>query len=292
MTSDIFAAIRLFLKGCIIGMCDIVPGISGGTIAFITGIYERLMRAIRSYSFSTLYHIYQFLVSPTKAKRRIAVADIAALDIPFLSTVGIGVVLGLYAASFSIAWLLREFPSQTFGFFVGLILISAWSIYHVATVTRVSHYILPMSIGVLCGLSIAFITPATATPTWWYMLLAGFFAISAMFLPGVSGSFILLVLGVYEYMLAMLHSLRFDISSIPLSLVLFGIGAVAGAMTISRVITWCFTTHKNITLLFLVGLVIGALAVPVMHMMDGVTIFTWVALLAGIGGGYALQAMR
>lgn len=237
----------IVLKGFLMGVCDVIPGVSGGTIAFITGIYQRLIDAVKSFSPRTIVHLI-------KLDRK----KIKELDLPFLGLLVAGIVMALFLVSGVIDRLLISYYSFTVSFFIGLILASSIVIY-----TDIKdHSIRNISfglIGLLIGLSLAFVVQLNVTPSLLYVFFAGFLAISAMFLPGISGAFILLILGVYQFMLRSLHNLSENI----LYVAMFLAGAVIGAGVISRLISFLFAKDKNKTLYVLLGLVVGSLSVPV-----------------------------
>ncbi|MFW5871550.1 MAG: DUF368 domain-containing protein [bacterium] len=239
--------LMIVLKGFLMGVCDVIPGVSGGTIAFITGIYQRLIDAVKSFSPRTIVHLI-------KLDRK----KIKELDLPFLGLLVAGIVMALFLVSGVIDRLLISYYSFTVSFFIGLILASSIVIY-----TDIKdHSIRNISfglIGLLIGLSLAFVVQLNVTPSLLYVFFAGFLAISAMFLPGISGAFILLILGVYQFMLRSLHNLSENI----LYVAMFLAGAVIGAGVISRLISFLFAKDKNKTLYVLLGLVVGSLSVPV-----------------------------
>jgi putative membrane protein len=117
-------------------------------------------------------------------------------------------------------------------------------------------------LALIVGISLAFILPATITPQWWFVIIAGFLAISAMFLPGISGSFILLILGMYEFMILSIQSLNISV------IALFLLGAIIGEIFISRLVSFLLKKYKSHTFSVLLGLVIGCLAVPLKRLID------------------------
>jgi putative membrane protein len=244
-----------FLKGMLMGACDIVPGISAGTIAFITGIYERLINAIKGFS---PYLIWDFvLLIFGKGDRGKFRKDVRALDLGFLVPLGLGIMFAILLLSRVISWLLEYYFSYTMVFFVGLILASAKTIFdHIEK--HHSANVALMILGLIGGVGLMFAIPANVNPTVVYVFLGGFLAISAMMLPGISGSFILLILGLYEIMLDALKHLLSEIKTV----IVFILGAIVGFMTISRVVSWLFKKDKSKTLYFLLGLVVGSLGVP------------------------------
>jgi len=248
--------ILLFLKGFLMGICDIIPGISGGTIAFITGIYERLMNSVKSFSPILLLYLLNYIFR--KKNKKELREGIKKLDLGFLMLVVLGIVIAFLLASRIISVLLDNYFIYTISFFIGLILASSKIIYdHIKRhdLKNISFGI----IGLIIGLSLIFLIPLEVNPSLPYVFLGGFIAISAMFLPGISGAFLLLILGLYEFMLKVLHDIPGNLSFF----IVFIIGAGLGAMMISRIISYIFKKDKCKTLYVLLGLVFGALSIPI-----------------------------
>ncbi len=242
------------------GVCDLIPGISGGTVAFITGIYSRLIGAVKSFSPKLIYDIFTY---PIHRKRESLKEDIKKLDLLFLLVLMLGIGSALLAGSRIIKFLLEDYYAYTLSFFIGLILASSKIIFsHIQ-----NHDIKNVSFGLLgfmLGLALCILVPLTVTPTLGYVFLGGFFAVSAMFLPGISGAFILLIMGLYEFMINVLN----DISSNTGYFLIFVTGALLGAFCISRIISFLFKKNKCRTLYVLLGLVIGALSTPLKKILQ------------------------
>ncbi|MGM5485106.1 MAG: DUF368 domain-containing protein [Nanobdellota archaeon] len=230
--------LKIFLKGLLMGACDIIPGISGGTIAFITGIYERLIRAVKD------------------------VLKFRFRDLGFLVTLFAGIAISILALSGLIERLLEGYFAYTISFFIGLIIASIIPIYRK---TRLNWYLL---LGGLIGLSLSLLSPAESALGLGYIFLTGFIAISAMFLPGISGAFIMLMMGSYSYMISVIHSV--DVKP----LLTFILGALAGAYFISRLMSYLLKKYKRNTFNVLLGLLIGALSVPISDLVQAGPHFT------------------
>jgi len=260
------------------GICDLIPGISGGTIAFITGIYERLIAAVKNFSPTLLVHLMTFC---TGKDRKSLPQAIKKLDLIFLITLVLGIGTSIILGAGVISFLLEEYFAFTMAFFIGLILASSKIIYsHIQ-----KHNIILMVIFFILGISLAFlIPPVMEEPSPLLVFVGGFVAISAMFLPGISGAFILLIVGLYEFMLNVLR----DISSNIVFFVSFLLGAVTGAMVISRVISFLFKKYKNQTLSALLGLVIGALSIPVKRVLDLQEVSLVIVLFIALGIGIVM----
>ncbi|MHC4791356.1 MAG: DUF368 domain-containing protein [Planctomycetota bacterium] len=255
--------ILIFLKGFLMGVCDLIPGISGGTIAFITGIYTRLIDAVKNFSPKLIYDIFTY---PIHKERDSLKEDIKKLDLLFLLVLILGIISALLAGSRIIKFLLRDYYAYTLSVFIGLIVASSKIIFsHIQ-----NHEIKNVSFGFLgfaLGFMLSILVPLTVTPTLGYVFLGGFFAVSAMFLPGISGAFILLIMGLYEFMINVLN----DISSNVSYFLIFITGALLGAFCISRIISFLFKKNKCRTLYVLLGLVIGALSVPLKKILQTVS---------------------
>ena len=248
----------LFLKGMLMGICDVIPGVSGGTIAFITGIYDQLINSVKSFSPKLVGNLFKYALKRDKKTYLNLKEDVKNLDLVFLIMLFLGIGIAIFIGSGIITFLLDNHFTYTIAFFIGLILASSKVIYN--NIKR--HHkqnILFGVIGLLIGILLSILIPVQITPTLPYILLAGFLAISAMFLPGISGAFILLILGVYEFMLGVIHNVRTQISFF----IVFMLGAVLGAFTISRVISFLFKKDRCKTLYVLLGLVIGSLSIPI-----------------------------
>lgn len=228
------------------GICDLVPGISGGTIAFITGIYERLINAVKGFSLDTFI-------------RR----DFKKLDLGFLFVLLLGIFSSILIGSRGIEYLLENYLAYTLMFFVGLIMASGFIIFEGIKNHKFREIVFGL-IGLVVGLSFGFLNPISSEPSLIYIFFGGFVAISAMFLPGISGSFILLVMGLYEFIIGLLHDIIGNFGY----LFVFGVGMLFGAFFISRVISFLFKKDKCKTLYFLLGLVVGALAVPLRRIFE------------------------
>lgn len=248
--------LKLYLKGILMGISDLIPGISGGTIAFITGIYERLIYSIKQITPTNYLNLLKFaFTSKTKFKNQLK-----ELEIFFLLTLFAGIFSAILIGSHLISYLLENYFTLIIAFFVGLILASTKIIYDDIEEKSKKQGLIYSLIGIFSGAIIFFFSPSEiSNPSIPYIILSGFLAIFALFLPGISGSLILLILGTYRYII---DSIKNITSEYP-TLLFFGIGAIIGAYTISRVVTYLFKNYKTKTLYFLIGLVIGATAVPI-----------------------------
>jgi len=238
------AATLHVLKGFCMGSADIVPGVSGGTMALILGIYERLLGAIRSFDRAWLDDLLNLRI--LDALRR---NDLAFL-LPLM--LGIGSAILFFTRVVPLPALILSHPEQIYGLFFGLIVASI-----VILMREVNHYgvgeALTATVGVVLGLVIVNLVPMATPTALWFIFLCGFIAICAMLLPGISGSFILLILGKYAYIINALGSLDFPV------IVTFAAGAAAGLVVFSRAIGWLLAHYHQTTLLVIKGILIGSL---------------------------------
>ncbi|MCK4613816.1 MAG: DUF368 domain-containing protein [Thermoplasmata archaeon] len=230
------------------GMADIIPGVSGGTMALITGIYERLIHAIRGIDFKFAYH---FLKGDVKAARE----NLKAIDFPLLFPLVFGIILAFLVLAQIIEFLLENHTAPTYAFFFGLILASAGIVSKYVERIDIRH-IISCVLGFFLVFLIVGIEEIEGNHSPIVIFLSGGIAICAMILPGISGSLILLILGQYHYMLDALNNR--DIKDI----ITFLTGAVLGLLAFSRLLDHMISHHRSVTMAFLFGLMLGALRVP------------------------------
>ncbi len=272
----------IYLKGVCMGAADIVPGVSGGTIALITGIYDRLIAAIAALDPRIVATVPALASADGRARFR---DDLLGMDVPFLLVLGAGVGTAVLAMSQVIHAAFEAYPAVLNGFFFGLIAASAVVIYRVTDVDT------PGRIGaLLVGAILAFVVSGTAESDGQASLalvfLAGAIAISAMVLPGISGAAFLYILGQYEYMLGSLTELIDALIGLldggssaavvepGIVVVVFMTGAVVGLLTMARVVKRAFERNRMATLGFLVGLMVGALRMPVERAAEATEVWT------------------
>ena len=232
----------LFLKGIGMGSADVVPGVSGGTIAFITGIYEELLGTINSFDQQAFKYLKQFDLKKLWSHVN------GSFLLPILAGIGVSVL----TLAKLISHLLETSPIQIWSFFFGLIIISSIS---------VAKEIKNWNVGVICsglaGILVAYfitiITPASTPDSYWFIFLCGAIAICAMILPGISGSFILLLLGKYTFIILALKDLNLAVIAV------FGLGCVTGLLSFSRLISWTLAKFHNYAIAMLAGFMVGSL---------------------------------
>ncbi len=235
--------VRLYFTGVAMGIADLIPGVSGGTMAFIMGVYEELLNAIKSVNVEFARKLAAF-------KWREAFAGI---PLAFLIVLGAGIMSAVFSLSFLMSWLLDNQPVFLFSFFFGLILASVIAVG--GHVTWKAGTIAAMAIGAVGAFFLVGMVPLDMPHDPLTLFLSGMVAIMAMILPGISGSFILLILGQYDYVLRSVTSLDF------LTLIIVGTGAVIGLMMFSRVLSWLLARYHAITVAVLIGFMIGSLRV-------------------------------
>lgn len=243
-------------KGLAMGAADVVPGVSGGTIAFISGIYEELIETIHKldFGFFKLWKKESFLIAWK------------TYNLPFLVALFSGVAISILSLAKLITWLLSNHPIFVWSFFFGLVIASILYVGKQITKWNLGIYI-ALIIAAALAYIITLAEPLGTVESSWFLFFAGFVAIIAMILPGISGAFILLLLGAYTAVIGTISQLGEGISSMNwklisdalLKIVIFLIGAIAGLKVFSRILNWMFKHHKNLTLAVLTGFMIGAL---------------------------------
>ena len=233
----------LVFKGMAMGAADVVPGVSGGTIAFISGVYEELIATLNSINLNSLKTLKLQGVSATWKK----------INGNFLLALFGGILLSILSLSKLVAWLLREEPVLLWAFFFGLVLASI-----IFVLKKINQWNSAVFLGLILGGVFAYqLTQLNAlgnSDSNWYLFLSGAIAICAMILPGISGAFILVILGSYANVLQALNDK--DIAKITI----FMTGALIGILSFSRLLKWLFKRFKNMTLAVLTGFMIGALS--------------------------------
>ena len=231
------------MRGVFMGASDVVPGVSGGTMAFILGIYEELIESIR------MLGEPQFL----KALFGLRIAQaLAMINWKFLLAVGAGIGIAVLTLAHSLEWLLINHPVFLWSFFFGLVLASVFVVAQ-----RVSRWMLRRIAALVAGAVGAFLlvglVPVQTPETWWFLFLSGALAICAMILPGISGAFILLLLGKYQFVLSAVT--QRDV----LTLAIVALGAAIGLVTFAQILGRLFERYHDTTVALLTGLMIGSL---------------------------------
>ncbi|MEN8186440.1 MAG: DUF368 domain-containing protein [Bacteroidota bacterium] len=230
------------LKGVAMGAADVVPGVSGGTIAFISGIYEELINSINQVNFKTLKIL----------KEEGFAAMWKSVNGNFLLSLVLGIAISVISLAKLIRHLLETQPILVWSFFFGLVLASVIYVGKQITRWQLITFVL-MALGAIAAFYITQIPPQHLQISNGFIFLAGALAICAMILPGISGSFILLLLGMYKPVLDAIHYKDFK------TLGILMLGAVVGLLTFSRLLKWLFDHYQNLTLATLTGFIIGSL---------------------------------
>jgi putative membrane protein len=233
-----------FLRGLCMGAADIVPGVSGGTMALILGIYERLLDAIRSFDRHWLGSLLRLRFAEALGRN-----DLLFL-LPLLA--GIAGAILIFTRVVPLPALIVSQPELVYGLFFGLIVASILVLMREVTRYGIAE-VLTTLVGVALGLIIVTMVPVETPTAPWFIFLCGFVAISAMLLPGISGSFILLLLGKYAYIINALGTLDLPV------MLAFAAGAFSGLIVFSRTIVWLLHHYHQCTLLVIKGILIGSL---------------------------------
>jgi len=231
------------LKGMAMGAADVVPGVSGGTIAFISGIYEELLTSISSINISSLKLL----------KNKGFIPFWKAVNGSFLLALLVGIFISIVSLAKLISWLLENEPILVWSFFFGLVLASILFIGKQITKWRIITIVL-FILGAIIAFYITTLHPMVmenSSPL--FLFIAGALAICAMILPGISGSFILVLLGAYKPVLDAIHDKDFKLLGILAS------GAIIGLLSFSKVLKWLFSHYKDLTLAVLTGFILGSL---------------------------------
>ncbi|HSM56209.1 MAG TPA: DUF368 domain-containing protein [Candidatus Sulfomarinibacteraceae bacterium] len=233
----------LVLRGICMGASDIVPGVSGGTMAFILGIYEELIDSIRMVGDPA------FIRAVFGLRLREA---FELLNWKFLLAVATGIGIAVLSLAHALEWLLVNQPVFLWSFFFGLVLASVFVVGR-----RVSRWTPRLALALVAAAVGAFLlvglVPGQTPNSWWFLFLSGALAICAMILPGVSGAFILVLLGKYHFMLSAVTER--DV----LSIAIVGAGAAVGLVTFAQILGWLFKNHHDFTVAALTGLMLGSL---------------------------------
>ena len=238
------------VKGACMGAADVIPGVSGGTIAFITGIYDDLIGSINSINGTALK---LFFTGKFKEFWK-------HINGGFLVSLFCGILFSVLALAGLMQYLLEHHPIQTWAFFFGLIVASSLFILKGVQGWDLKS-VLFVIFGVILGMTVCTLSPTTTPDALWFIFLSGAIAICAMILPGISGSFILLILGKYKYIMGAISGLTSggEMGESLVILCVFAVGAICGILSFSRFLHWLLGKYNRQTLLVLAGFIIGSL---------------------------------
>ncbi len=232
----------LSLKGIAMGAADVIPGVSGGTIAFMTGIYEELIFSLKSIDLKSLSLLFK--------------GDIKgfwkAINGNFLVALFSGVLLSIFTLARLMQYLLINHPIPLWSFFFGLIVASALFILRDIDKWKIT-YVITLLVGIAIAVFISLVSPSETTNAWWFIFVSGMIAICAMILPGISGSFILLLMGKYAFMMTAIKELDIPI------IIVFATGAIIGLLAFSHVLSWLLKKYYKETIALLAGFMAGSL---------------------------------
>lgn len=224
------------------GGADVVPGVSGGTIAFITGIYGQLLDSIKSVDLEALRLLMKGKLN----------AFWQHINGSFLLVLLSGIALSIVSLAKLLHFLLEYYPIQLWSFFFGLIIIAAISVSREIKRWR-GNVILSGILGIVIAFFITEATPAETPEAYWFIVLSGALAICAMILPGISGSFILLILGKYAFILEAINTRNLVVIAV------FGLGCIIGLLSFARLVSWLLSRYHDVAVAILAGFMIGSL---------------------------------
>ena len=233
----------ILLKGMLMGIADLIPGVSGGTIALITGVYKDLISALNNIS---LKNIFKDLLKNFKSNK-----------FDFLSVLGLGIILSIILFSKLILFLLENYNNQISSFFFGLIICSVYVLLKKVKHIKIFDIILLLFSSFIIY-QLLKINAFEKEIDIIYIFMCGFLCSSAMILPGISGSYILLILGAYQFMLKKINTIFLNGSDSYIYIISFVLGAISGILIFSRIIKWLFKNFENKTLVVMIGFILGS----------------------------------
>lgn len=224
------------------GAANVIPGVSGGTMALILGIYEELINAIRSINLKFLR-----LITILNIKEALS-----TVSWPFLLPVGLGVLLATFSLAEALSWLLDRYPVIVWSFFFGLIVSSVITVSRVIKQWRIST-IVAIVVGTIIAYGFFGVIPVSTPNAPWFIFGSGFIAICAMILPGISGAYVLVLLGKYHYILEALNNKDF------FTLFIIGAGSLVGLISFAQILGWLLKRYHDLIMAILIGLMCGSL---------------------------------
>lgn len=232
----------LFLKGIAMGAADVVPGVSGGTIALITGVYEELIESIKSINSKSIKTLFKKGFLPFWKQ----------INGQFLLFLLAGIFVSVLSLAKIMETLLEKYPIVVWSFFFGLIIASSILVLKDIKKWNIGK-IFSLLLGIIIAYFITILSPAETPDEWWFIMLSGAIAICAMILPGISGAFILLLLGKYTFVISAISQLHINV------LITFGIGAVVGILSFSNLLSYLLKKFHDLTITLLAGFMLGSL---------------------------------
>jgi putative membrane protein len=239
--------ITIYAKGFAMGIADIIPGVSGGTIAFITGIYENLLDAVGSLNKDFFKSLLSF-----NLKQAIGTAHLR-----FMLPVGFGILSAIFSLARVMHFLMGNYPVLTWSAFFGLIAASILVVFKELKNPKELTNLMSMLVGAVFAYIMVSLIPVSTPESSWFIFLCGVIGISAMILPGLSGSFLLLILGKYEFITGAVKN-PFNVANFTI-LITFAMGAGTGLLGFSRLLNWFLKHYRCQTMAFLTGILIGSM---------------------------------
>lgn len=238
------------VKGICMGAADVIPGVSGGTIAFMTGIYEDLVGSINAINMTALRLLFTGKLKQFWKQ----------INGNFLLALAAGILISILSLAKTMQFLLATHPIQTWAFFFGLIVASSIFILKGIKEWRIKDAVI-LAAGIILGAVVCTLSPTETPDGLWFIFLCGAIAICAMILPGISGSFILLILGKYQYMMGSISNIVSSEATAKdfLVILVFAAGAVTGIIAFSKFLHWLLARYHRQTILILAGFIIGSL---------------------------------
>ena len=233
-----------FFKGFAMGAANVIPGVSGGTIALITGIFERLVDCLKSFNITALKLLFKGRIKDF----------IKHTDIVFLIFVLLGAAVSILSLAKLLTFLFENYPIFIWSYFFGLIIASVWFVGKTIDKWNVS-VIIWFLVGTAIAVVITILKPATENDSFLYLFVSGIVAICSMILPGLSGSFILVLMGEYELVLRAVDEMNIALL-IPVAL-----GAIFGLLAFAHLLSWLYKKYKNQTIAVLTGFILGSLSI-------------------------------
>lgn len=235
--------VSYLLKGIAVGVANIIPGVSGGTIALITGIFERLINAIKSFNLASAKLLFKGNFKEFAIKT----------DLYFILSLFTGVILAIVLLARLFDFLFNNYPVYIWSYFFGLVLASVYFVGKTIEKWNIS-VILFFVFGTIIALGLSFVNPAAENSNFFYLIICGVVAVCSMILPGLSGSFVLILMGNYQLVaIQAINDRNFEI------LFPVAIGAVGGLIAFSHILSWVFKNFKNQTIAILTGFILGSL---------------------------------
>jgi len=224
------------------GAADVVPGVSGGTIALITGIYRELVDSLKSIDMQAIRQLLRLDFRKFWAH----------INGSFLLFVFSGILISVFSLARLLKWLLLDHPVYIWSFFFGLIIASAILVLRTVKKWKLVEY-LALLLGIVSMVILTRFSPAETSEAYWFVFISGAIAICAMILPGISGAFILLILGKYQFILTAVSELNIEV------LLVFGLGVITGLISFSRLLSYLLNSYYRLTIAVLAGFIIGSL---------------------------------